>query len=87
MTDEPHPTERSYWLDNPRNVDRLAYALYAVCGLLFAADLFVVKHGPFAIEHIFGFYSIFGFVAYVALVVSAVALRYVLMRPEDYYDR
>jgi hypothetical protein len=87
MTDRPDPKEGAYWLDDHRNVDRLAYGVYAVCGLLLAFDIFVPKHGPFVIEHIFGFYSVFGFVAYVALVASAVALRWVLMRPEDYYDR
>lgn len=83
----PAPGERRTWLDEPRNVDRLAYALYAVCGILLAIDVFVPKHGPFAIEHNFGFYAIFGFGAYVALVVAAEALRAVVMRPEDYYDR
>ena len=55
--------------------------------LLLAIDVFVPKHGPFAIEHVFGFYGIFGFVACVALVLIAKQLRRVLMRPEDYYDR
>ena len=43
--------------------------------------------GRFAIEHVFGFYGLFGFVACVALVLIAKQLRRVLMRPEDYYDR
>ena len=78
---------RRYWLDDPRNVDRLAYSLYGVCAVLLALDIVVPKHGPFAIGHLFGFYGIFGFLAYVALVLAAYALRAVLMRPEDYYDR
>jgi hypothetical protein len=87
MTDQPHSTERSYWLDYPRNVDRLVYGFYAVCAVLMAIDVFVPKHGPFAIEHVFAFYGFFGFVACVALVLIAKQLRRVLMRPEDYYDR
>jgi hypothetical protein len=87
MTDHSDPRERSYWLDNPRNVDRLVYGFYAVCAVLIAIDVFVPKHGPFAIEHVFGFYGIFGFVACVALVLIAKQLRRVIMRPEDYYDR
>ena len=71
----------------PRNVDRLVHGFYVVCGLLLVIDVFVPKHGPFAIEHIYGFYGIFGFVACVALVLIAKQLRRVLMRPEDYYDR
>ena len=63
------------------------HGFYIVCGLLLVIDVFVPKHGPFAIEHIYGFYGIFGFLACVALVLIAKQLRRVLMRPEDYYDR
>jgi hypothetical protein len=92
MTDDraphrPPSHEHQYWLDDPRNVDRLVWALYSACAFLFVIDWFVPKHGPFAIEHVFGFYGIYGFVACVGLVLAAKALRVVLMRPEDYYDR
>ncbi len=78
---------KTYWLDDHRNVDRLVYGFYAVCAVLMAIDVFIPKHGPFAIEHAFGFYGFFGFVACVALVLIAKQLRRVLMRPEAYYDR
>ena len=78
--------EKRYWLDDLRNVDKIVYALYAICGLLLVIDPLVHKHGPFAIEHWLGFYGIFGFVACVALVLAAKQLRRILMRPEDYYD-
>ena len=78
--------EKRYWLDDLRNVDKIVYALYAICGVLLVIDPFIHKHGPFAIEHWFGFYGIFGFVACVALVLAAKQLRRILMRPEDYYD-
>ena len=78
---------RKYWLDDPRNVDRLVRGFYVVCVLVMLIDVFVPKHGPFAIEHVFGFYGFYGFGACVALVLIAKQLRRVLMRPEDYYDR
>lgn len=78
--------EKRYWLDDLRNVDKIVYALYAICGMLLVIDPFIHKHGPFAIEHWLGFYGIFGFVACVALVLAAKELRRILMRPEDYYD-
>jgi len=93
MSDERKPDAsgatgaRAYWLDHPRNVDRLVYALYGVCAVLLVGDALVEKHGPFALEHYLGFYGIFGFVACVGLVLAARALRTVLKRPEDYYDR
>lgn len=78
---------RRYWLDDPRNVDRIVWSLYGICAFLLLIDIFVPKHGPFGIEHLFGFYGIYGFVACVGLVLTAKGLRVILMRPEDYYDR
>ena len=87
MAEHPPPGEKRYWLDDPRNVTRLVRGFYVVCALVVAIDVFVPKHGPFAIEHVFGFYGFYGFAACVALVLIAKQLRRVLMRSEDYYDR
>jgi hypothetical protein len=87
MQKQSRSDEKRYWLDDPANVDRLVRAFYAVCALVVAIDVFVPKHGSFVIEHLFGFYGWFGFLACVALVLIAKQLRRVLMRPEDYYDR
>ena len=87
MASKPHVPEPAYWLDDRRNVDHLVHGFYVVCALLMVIDVFVPKHGPYAIEHWFGFYGWFGFVACVALVLIAKQLRRVLMRPENYYDR
>lgn len=78
-------SEPRRWLDEPRNVTRLVYALYAVCALLLAADVLVHRHAHFEFERWFGFYAIFGFAAYCAIVQSARALRRLLRRDEDYY--
>ncbi|MEV4477665.1 hypothetical protein [Nonomuraea sp. NPDC049504] len=75
------------WLDEPRNVTRIVYGLAVLCALLFAADLFYVKHPHFAVEGWFGFYAVYGFVGAVALVIVAKALRRLLRRDEDYYER
>ena len=75
------------WLDDQGNVDRMVYALYAVSALLLVIDPFIHKHGPFAIEHWWGFYGIYGFVCCVFLVLAAKEiLRRLVMRGEDYYD-
>lgn len=57
------------------------------CLLLLVAEPFVHKHGEFGAEHWFGFHGWFGFVACVGLVLAAKALRRLLKRPEDYYER
>ena len=91
MSVKPHgdrpASGRAYWLDDKRNVDLLVRGLYIVCGVLMAVDILVPKHGPFATEHVFGFYGWFGFVACIGLVLAAKRLRKLLMRPENYYDR
>ncbi len=81
------PEHERTWIDDPKNVDRIVYALYAVCALLVVIDPFVHKHGPFEIEHYWGFYAFYGFVACVGLVIAAKMLRVILMKPEDYYDQ
>ena len=94
MTDNTrHPSgtrpfgERSYWLDKPANVGKLVRWFFVLCAVLIGIDFLVPKHGPFAIEHVWGFYGIFGFVACVGLVLVAKLMRKVVMRSEDYYDR
>jgi len=77
---------KTYWLDQPRNVDKIVYALWAVCALLILLDLVYHKHVHFEFEHWFGFYAWYGFLAYCSIVLSAKALRRILKRDEDYYD-
>ena len=43
--------------------------------------------GIHALETTFGFYSVYGFIAIVLLVVLSVGLRKLVMQPEDYYSR
>lgn len=80
------PRDERTWLDDPKTATKIVYALYAACAGLVIIDPFIHKHGPFAIEHLWGFYGIFSFLACVVLVGGAKLLRAVLMRPEDYYD-
>ena len=83
--EEPEHTKR-YWLDDPRNVNRLVYTLYTVCGALFAADFFYHKHVHFGFENWIGFYGIYGFLSYVSLIFIAKGFRRIVMRREGYYD-
>ena len=79
--------EKPGMFDNPKNVKRVLYALYTCVVLLLAVDLFYHKHGIFTWESSFGFYSVYGFVACVILVIVAkYVLRPLVMRKEDYYN-
>jgi len=82
MTDQTEDrSEKVYY------ISLIVWTLVAICAALFFADAFYHKHVYFEIEHLFGFYGIFGFTVYVALVLTAKWLRNVLMRSEDYYER
>ena len=73
--------------DKPKNVKRLLYTFYTSVILLLLVDFFYHKHAIFAWEGYFAFYSVYGFVACVILVILAkYVLRPMVMRDEDYYD-
>lgn len=78
--------EKQHIFDNPRNIKRLLRVFFGLCAVLLLLDFVHHRHMIHDWEHLWGFYGIFGFVACVALVLAAKALRKILMRPEDYYD-
>jgi hypothetical protein len=54
---------------------------------LLGLELLVSKHPFFPWEHWFGFNAVFGFIAFVALIlVAKYILRPIIKRKEDYYD-
>ena len=81
------PDGKKYWLDDPRNVDKIYYTLVTLCAILLLADFLYTKHGHFAWEDWFGFHALFGFTVFVLIVLAGKQLRKVVMRDEDYYDR
>ena len=82
MDDKP----KRHLFDNPRNVKRSIYALYAVCAVSLLGDFIVSRHADHPWEALFGFYPLYGFGACVLLVLIAKQMRKVLMRKDDYYD-
>ncbi|MCK5498189.1 MAG: hypothetical protein KAI77_03260 [Gammaproteobacteria bacterium] len=77
---------KEHYFDKPENVNFVLRIFYAVCGLLLITDIFYHRHVIHSLEDIFGFYTLYGFVACVALVRIATYMRKVIMRDEDYYD-
>jgi len=79
--------EKNYWLDDPKNVNRLYYGLLLICVLLVASELFYDGHPHFGWEGWIGFNGVLGFVAFFLIVMTGGPLRKLLARDEDYYDR
>ena len=82
MDDNP----KRHLFDNPRNVKRAIYALYAVCAISLLGDFVIYRHVDHSWEALIGFYPLYGFGACVLLVLIAKEMRKFLMRKDDYYD-
>jgi hypothetical protein len=72
--------------DRPRNVRRLLGGFFAILGLLLVAEGFIQGHAHFTWERMPFFHATYGFVACVAVIFTAKALRRLLKRPATYYD-
>lgn len=77
--------ERKRFLDRPQNVRWVLRVLYLICIGLLAADWLVDRHVAHAVESLFGFYALYGFVSCWMLVIVAKQLRRMVKRREDYY--
>jgi len=93
MSDQPQQTTapakpewEEHWLRRPSTIRilwRAGLALLAVTALL---DLVIEPHPHFGIDGTFGFYSWYGLLTCVAMVLVAKGLGILLKRPDDYYD-
>jgi len=87
MAEHPSaPDDKKHVFDNPKNVKRAFYCLYALCVIAVGFDLFIHRHVEHPLEEVFGFYAVFGFGACAAVILGAKELRKLVMRGEDYYD-
>lgn len=82
-----HVNSKKYLFDNPRNVKILLRSFFSSLLILLIIERFVHKHPDFLWEGWPEFYAVFGFVAFVAIVLAAkYILRPLVKRREDYYD-
>ena len=84
--------EKKYWLEEPGNFNKIFYGVIGLCVLvalpkiLTLLDILLYKQGRFVLADFFVFYTFFGVVGYVVMILLAKKLRAFLMRDEDYYD-
>ena len=78
MSDRPNPGPK---------VRKGLIVFYVLCAGLVVLDFFGLRHAENSLDGVYGFYAIYGFVACVVLVVVATAMRRLVMRDEDYFER
>jgi hypothetical protein len=83
---DPRPENRQHLFDNPRNVSLVIRSLYIVCILLFLLDFILHRHVTNKWDGFTSFYALFGFIAYVTIVLVATQWRKLVKRKADYYD-
>lgn len=79
--------EQQDFFDKPANIQMMLRVFYVLCALLVLVDFVVHRHIYHDWENIPAFYAIYGFIGCVVLVLIAKAMRKVLMKEEDYYDK
>jgi hypothetical protein len=75
-----------HWLTRPRTVRRLWQAFIAILALTVLAELAIEAHPHFAVERLFGFNALYGFLACAALILVAKGIGLVVKRRDTYYD-
>lgn len=78
--------ETKHWLVRPRTIRLLWIGFIVVLGALALADVLLHPHALFGIDGTFGFYSWYGLVTCMAMVLFAKALGLLLKRPDTFYD-
>ena len=62
-------------------------AFIVLCGGLFITDFFVNRYTYFEVEGLYNFYSFYGFVMFSIIIFGSRFLRFLLGRPENFYDK
>jgi hypothetical protein len=75
-----------HWLVRPRTIRRLWQVFVAVLALTVLAGLAIESHPHFAVERLFGFNALYGFLACAVLILVAKGIGLALKRPDTYYD-
>ncbi|MEH6402004.1 MAG: hypothetical protein V7750_01435 [Sneathiella sp.] len=83
---------RTYWLDNPGNVNKLFYAVVALTVVLAIPDILALfhilydKHPKAEMEEIPFFYGLYAMICMLVLLGVSNSVSSFLKRDEDYYD-
>jgi hypothetical protein len=79
-------TENKHWLVRPRSIRVLWIVFIAILAVITMGDLLIDGYSYFGIDGIFAFYSWFGFLVCVGMILFAKVLGALLKREDTYYD-
>ncbi|MBU1713607.1 MAG: hypothetical protein KKD47_10975 [Proteobacteria bacterium] len=71
---------------NSKRANGFLKAFYAVLALLIFADFFILRHGDLKLENIPLFFTIFGFISCLCLILVAGIINFIIKKDENYYD-
>lgn len=87
MTDAPEATgQEKHWLVRPSTIRKLIYLSIIVLSIVALLDFAIKSYSNFGIDGTPFFYSWYGFVTCVGMVVAAKLLGIFLKRKDSYYD-
>ncbi len=78
--------EQKHWLIRPGTIHLIWRYGIAILAILVIADFFVEPHPYFQIDGTFGFFSWYGLITCILMVVFAKALGFFIKRSDTYYD-
>ncbi|MHC8509703.1 MAG: hypothetical protein ACYYKD_10010 [Rhodospirillales bacterium] len=85
-TEPPEKDSEKHWLVQKATIAKMWRYGIAALVLVTLLDVFVHKHVYFGPEAVFGFYSAYGLIACIFMVLFAKALGLVISRPDDHYQ-
>lgn len=87
MSSPTNTDDVGFW-QRPSTLKAVIIDLVLVCIVVAAADLFYENpHPHFDLEKIPAFQAVFGFVAFVVIVMLGRMMRWIVSREEDYYQK
>jgi len=75
------------FLDSAENTKKVRKYFFIILGVLLVIDPFVPKHIELPWEGVPFFYAVYGYAACVSLIFVAKALRFIVKRDKDYYQK
>ena len=79
-------SEGKHWLVRRRSIRVLWIVFVAVLAAVTVGDVFIDGHPHFGLDGTFAFYSWYGFLTCVVMILVAKAMGILLKRKDTYYD-